>query len=235
MGDNNKKNKKESTPGKVILSILGTIVCIILAVILVINCTLIVKSYTNKDKVPDFAGHRPFIVLTGSMEPVIMGGDLIITKEVDPSQIKKGDIISFTDPDGNGVTVVTHRVIEIINDENGLSFKTKGDANNVEDKSPVPAKNVQGLYQTRLPGIGKVFMFMQTTAGLVVCVIVPLLLFIGYDLIKRKKDEKKTKDDNEELKAELERLKAEKAELEASKEAKEENKDNKDNKETKEE
>ena len=212
----NSSSKKE--PVNRLLSILSVILCVLLVPILIFNCTLIIKSYTNKDAVPDFAGYRPFIVMTGSMEPVIMSGDLIFTKTIDPNDIKAGDIISFTDPAGNGVSVVTHRVVEVINEANGLSFRTKGDANNAEDQDLVPASKILGIYLTRISGMGSAVMFMQTTTGLIICVVVPLILLIGYDFVRRGKIDRDKKKEEEALRAELEALKAEKAQRASEKE-----------------
>ena len=60
------------------LTIVGIIMCVILIPILIVNCTLIVKSFINKEDVPDFGGYLPLIVLTDSMYPEIKGGDLIV-------------------------------------------------------------------------------------------------------------------------------------------------------------
>lgn len=54
-------------------------------------------------------------------------------------------------------------------------------------------------------------MFMQTTTGLIVCVILPIILLVGYDIIRRRIYEKKNQTDTDALLAELEELKAEKA------------------------
>ena len=54
-------------------------------------------------------------------------------------------------------------------------------------------------------------MFMQTTAGLIICVILPLILFVGYDVIRRRRFEKANQADTAALLAELEELKAQKA------------------------
>ena len=90
-----------------------------------------------------------------------------------------------------------------------LSFRTKGTNNNTEDKLPVPADKLIAEYSgIRIPGAGNVAIFMQTTEGLIVCVVVPIVLFVGYDIIRRKRYEKTKGDDLEALKAELEALRA---------------------------
>ena len=76
------------------LTILGTVLCIILVPILVINCTLIAKSYLNKDEVPSVGGYMPLIVLTDSMYPTVESGDLIICHTEDAEAIKVDDIFS---------------------------------------------------------------------------------------------------------------------------------------------
>lgn len=201
------KKDKELVTNK-IKTIVGTILCIILTPILFINITLIVKSYTNTDEVPNFAGTMPLIVLTDSMKPEIDSGDLAICHTIEAENVKEGDIISFFDPDGNGMSIVTHRVIEVINKDGELSFKTRGDANNADDKSLVPADALVGVYDFRIPGAGNIALFMQTTTGFVVCVFLPIVLLVGYDAIQRKKNEKDNKKDMEALLAELEELKA---------------------------
>lgn len=215
-------DKKKTTTAHKIFTVLGSVLCVILIPILIVNVTLIVKSYTNEDEVPSFGSFLPMIVLTDSMYPEIEKGDLIICKTADAADIKVEDVISFFDPAGNGTSVVTHRVVEIINENGQLSFRTKGDFNNTEDKELVPAANLVGVYKMRIAGAGNVAMFMQTTTGLVICVVLPIILLVAYDVIRRRMYEKTKKNDNDQLLAELEALRAEKAEKERAEKAKQE-------------
>ena len=194
-----------------IMTIIGSILCVILVPILIVNCTLIAKSVLNKDEVPSVGGYMPLIVLTDSMYPTIESGDLIICHTEDAEDVKEGDIISFFDPAGNGTSIVTHRVLEVTTQDGQIAFKTKGDGNNVEDQMLVPADKLVSVYQTRIPGAGNIAMFMQTTPGLLCCVGIPLVVILGYDFLRRSKYEKEQKQDTAALLAELERLKAEKA------------------------
>lgn len=205
--------EKTSTTHKV-LTIIGSILCVILIPILIINITLIAKSYINKDEVPSIGGTVPLIVLTDSMVPEIYSGDLIICKTADAKDIEVNDVISFFDPAGNGTSIVTHRVIEILEDDGEIFFRTRGDNNNTEDKELVPAENLVGVYKMRIAGAGHIAMFMQSTAGLIICVVLPIILLIGYDIIRRRIYEKNNKQDTDTLLAELEALRAEKAEKE---------------------
>lgn len=168
----------------------------------------------NKDEVPSVGGYLPLIVLTDSMYPEIESGDLIICHTEDAANIKDGDIVAFFDPAGNGSSIVTHRVLEVTEENGGIAFRTKGDANNTEDKMLVPAENLVGVYQNRIPGAGNIAMFMQSTTGLIVCVVLPIILLVAYDIIRRRIYEKNKKDDMDALMAELNALKAEKEQRE---------------------
>lgn len=213
------KNQETMTPQEQkkqkVLTIVGIVLCVILLPILIVNLTLIVKSYVNPDEVPAIGGVSPLIVLTDSMLPEISSGDLIIAEKIDAGQIKVGDVISFFDPAGNGSSVVTHRVIEIV-EENGVTkWRTRGDNNNTEDKVLVPFENLVGIWTgTRIAGAGSVAMFLQTTPGLIVCVGCPLVLLVGYDVLRRRKYDKAKQEDTDALLAELEALRAMKAQQE---------------------
>lgn len=210
---NQTKEKKTSLSHKV-LSVIGAVLCVILIPILVMNISLIIRSFTNPDEVPSIGGILPLIVLTDSMYPEIHSGDLIICHTEEPENVKAGDIIAFFDPTGNGTSVVTHRVMEVIETEDSVEWVTKGDANNTADAKPVPASKLVGVYQSRIPELGNVVMFMQTTTGLIVCVVCPILLLVGWDILRRKKYEKTQKADTDALLRELEELRAQKAKQE---------------------
>ena len=205
--DMSKKNNSEKLHKT--LTAVGWTLCVLLVPILIVNCTLLVKSFINKDDVPDFGGTLPLIVLTDSMYPDIKSGDLIICKTVDAEDVEVGDVISFYDPAGNGTSVVTHKVVEVINEDGKLSFRTRGINNNTDDRLAVPADKLIAEYTgIRIPGAGNLAIFMQSTAGLLVCVILPIILFVGYDVIRRRIYEKNKGDDMAALKAELEALRA---------------------------
>ena len=206
--------KEKTSIAHKVLTAVGTLLCVILIPILIINLTLIAKSYINKDEVPSIGGTLPLIVLTDSMYPEIESGDLIICRTAEAEDIKVNDVISFFDPAGNGSSVVTHRVIELVEKDGELYFRTRGDNNNTEDKALVPADHLIGVYKLRIAGAGNLAMFMQSTTGLIICVILPIILLVGYDVIRRRIYEKNRIDDTAALLAELEALRAEKAEKE---------------------
>ena len=214
------------------LTIVGIILCVLLVPILVVNVTMIIKSYTNPDEYPSFAGYNLMIVLSPSMEETIMPGDLIVVKNAAPDEVKgesaagaqDGDIISFFDPESERSSVLTHRCVRPNGDG---TFITKGDNNISEDLTPCPEDNLIGKYVTRIPGAGNIAMWLQTTPGLIVCVAVPIVLLVAYDLIMKKRYDKTKKKDTDALLAELESLRAQQAETDDKEESKAEASDDK--------
>ena len=191
-------------------TIIGVILCVIFLPILIINITLIVRSFINQDEVPSVGGMFPLIVLTDSMYPDIQSGDLIFCHTEEPENIREGDIIAFFDPAGNGTSIVTHSVVEITEADGQKAWVTRGVANNTNDAVPVPADKLVGVYRMRIPGLGHAVMFMQTTTGLIVCVICPILLLVGWDILRRHRYEKSKQADTDALMRELEELRAQK-------------------------
>ena len=110
-------------------------------------------------------GLTPYTVLSGSMEPNYHVGSLIYVKQVDPGDLKVDDPITYVI---DGGTVVTHRIIEVIrnnNDPSSLSFRTKGDNNETPDGDPVSANNVIGKPVFTVPLIGYIAVFVQNPPG----------------------------------------------------------------------
>ena len=208
------KNKEKTSTAHKVQTVIGIVLCVILIPILILNISLIIRSFTDPDEVPSVGGYLPLIVLTDSMYPQIQSGDMIICHTAQPEDIQVGDVIAFFDPAGNGTSVVTHKVIEITQVASGIGWVTQGIANNAPDFLPVPAENLVGVYQTRIGGLGNVVMFMQSTTGLIVCVVLPILLLVGYDILRRRKYEKAKQEDTEALLRELEELRAQKAQKE---------------------
>ncbi len=209
--------KEQSTKTQKILTITGTVLCVLLVPILIVNLILIGKSLINKEEVPNVGGYFPLIVLSKSMQDEIMQGDMIICQTIDAEDVKPGDIISFFDPqDKKGNSIVTHRVLRVETVDGKLQYWTGGDNNPDPDTEPIPATNLVGIYKSRVPGAGNIAMFMQSTEGLIVCVALPIVLLIGYDVIRRKMYEKSNKKDTDQLLAELEELRRLKAEKEGS-------------------
>lgn len=192
------KDKPKQSIGRKIANILSIIISILMLPIIVVNGILIVKSFLNPDEIPDAFGYKPFIVLSGSMEPTILVGDLEIVKEVDPSTLKVDDIIAFKVDDA----VVTHRIIEMTEKNGEPAFITKGDNNNVEDSRPVTYDQFEGVYVTHIKGLGDVALFIQTVPGIMLTIVLPLALILIANLIVKHRKTMAIKKELEEMKKE---------------------------------
>lgn len=127
---------------------------------------------------PRVLGTQVFTVLSGSMEPTYHTGALIYVKDVDPAQIVPGQVITFMlDED----TVATHRVVDVVPDEEDpsvLRFRTKGDANDVEDGSLVHYKNVLGSPVFTIPKLGYLANYIQKPPGMYLAISAGALLLM---------------------------------------------------------
>ncbi len=141
-------------------------------------------------------GLQPFVVLSGSMEPEYHVGSLIYVKSVDYKALQVGDDITYMlDKD----TVVTHRIIEVLVDEEDpetLRYFTQGIANDVPDATSVHYKNIIGKPLFAIPYLGYVSNYIQNPPGMYVAIaagaILILLVFLP-DLFEDEKKNKKAK------------------------------------------
>lgn len=127
-----------------------------------------------------------YVIISPSMEPNIHVLDAVITMRVKPESIKKGDVITFisNDPDHPGITI-THRVMGIQETTNGsYAYKTKGDANNVEDDTWTSYDNVIGKVMLRIPSIGKLQRLLLSSTGWLFLIVLPCLFIIISDIVK---------------------------------------------------
>jgi len=132
---------------------------------------------------PTVQGNLHFlIVLSGSMEPSIHVGDIVISSKTNTKDLKEGDIITFR-YEGEKYCI-THRVFKIIDTEFGTFFKTKGDANEEEDTRLVRENEIIGKVILVIPYLGYLPAFAKTTLGYVTLIVIPGLLIIINELMR---------------------------------------------------
>ena len=158
-----------------VLQIIKYIIITILVIMLITNIYLIVKSKLHKDKVPSLFGYKVFIVLSDSMETEITTGDIVITKNTDVKDLKVDDIIAYKN---SKEYVTTHRIVNIVEEDNNICFETKGDKNNTNDLQVVCSDIIEGKYIKKIPKLGKVLLFLQEPAGLAVLILLLILVCI---------------------------------------------------------
>lgn len=196
------KKKKRVTPA----AVAGIALCVIFIPIIIINLVLIISSYINPEELPGVFGIKPAVVLSGSMEPAIKPGDLIFIHDIRADELKKDDVICYL----LSGKAVTHRIVEITAGEDGKrQYITQGDANNAEDQAAVSEQQIQGIWKGgRVEGMGDVILFMQSTIGMILFIICPLLLFFLWDIWCRHRMDKAEIARTAELEAELAALKS---------------------------
>ncbi len=182
-----------------------------LAICMMVFTIVSVTTFDRNDR--NIFGYKAFIVLSDSMSATDFdAGDIVLVKEVDPSTLKEGDIISYQSiNDHNYGQTVTHKIRRLVTNEKGEpGFITYGTTTNTDDESVVTYSFVLGKYQGRLPKVGKFFQFLKTTPGYILCIFIPFLLLIIFQGINSIKLFRKYKEEQyAQMKAEREELEAE--------------------------
>jgi len=173
----NLKTKKD--PIRRRINVLTTIL-LVFAVLLCLTVTIQVlsKGYVN------LFGYSMFRVVTGSMEPTIPVGSLLLCKQVDMDAVQVGDIICFRARESAILgQMVTHRVTGIFTDADGsLLFETRGDANLAADGFMVSQINFVGKvtwYTGANSVLSSILSFFSNKIGFLACIVIPILLLGG--------------------------------------------------------
>jgi signal peptidase I len=140
---------------------------------LTVTCTLAILVVLALSIGPRFLAYETFIVRSGSMEPAIRTGALVVVQPVQPSSVRMGDVITYRRPDDPDNTI-THRVVEVRPAQNaGPVFRTRGDANNAIDPWEVQLQGIAWRVTFSVPFAGYLFAFTQQPAGRALFLIVP--------------------------------------------------------------
>ena len=185
-----------------------------LAVFMMVFTVISVTTFNRNDR--DLFGYKAYIVNSDSMAATdFSAGDLIFVKEVDPTVLQEGDIITYLSQNTeNFGEVVTHKIRKAVTDAQGNpGFITYGTTTGVDDAVVVTFPFIMGKYETHLNGVGMFFNFLKTPQGYIICIFIPFMLLIMYQgincirLFRRYK-----KEQAEELEHEKARLQAEREE-----------------------
>jgi signal peptidase len=178
---------------KRVIKISSGLVTTLLSLILLFMIFAVVSSKLSGGE-PNILGYQLKTVLSGSMEPTFKTGSIIAMKPLEKtSNLKKGDVIAFL-KDSN--TLVTHRVIDVRENNNQVMYVTKGDNNEEADSEAVVAQNVVGVYTgITIPYLGYIIDFSKTNKGLAILAIIPgvlLILYSGIIIFKALKEIEQT-------------------------------------------
>lgn len=180
--DITKKLKKKKNINKIIKIIFYPIIILVL----VCNIIFMIQKIRNPEEFADIFGYKAFIIVSGSMEPNLKIGDVVIIKETKQEDIQKGDIITFKE----NSEAITHRVDEIINMDGQEYYRTKGDNNTSQDADLVEYKNIEGKFTFKIEGIGKIITNIQEP---IIVIAIIIIMYVVYRIISKKTDRKEAR------------------------------------------
>lgn len=177
------KSKLEKLKNNLIFKIVTVSLKVILTIMIVLFLLMVCLQRFSDNKI-SFFNYRIFTVVSGSMVPKYNIGDVLLSKGVEPKNVKVGDTISYIGANNYAGKVITHEVIEIDRDVNGeYIFHTKGKANPIKDIYPVYEKQLYGVVIYKMKLLSFVYKIVETTYGLFIFVILPLLYIIGSEVL----------------------------------------------------
>lgn len=182
---------------KKILSVLSAFVCFLLTMIVLINLTLVIESVVSPSEPPNILGYVP-IVRNASYSynsPSIPDGALGLAKTEDTYNLQKGDTVAFINPKYSSSDVEARNNMLIgtiygVNETNELqkSYTVQGmDTTSSQDSITIYCDEIVGKIAFSIPYLGYILSFVQKPIGIIICVGIPLLAFLMYDIIRRYK------------------------------------------------
>lgn len=148
---------------------------VVYTVIIVIGLFLLVTLFPIK------GNYQIKVVLSGSMEPAIHTGSIVVIKPVE--QYNVGDVVIFGKDTAKDVPT-THRIVSSRAVEGVMLFTTKGDANKSPDTTEIRLSDIHGKALLDIPYLGYVIDFVKTPLGLILVIVLPAI-FIVYDEIRK--------------------------------------------------
>ena len=175
---------------KVLKRIVNIVVDIFVVLILMVSILVVMLSLTTKSSgVPNIFGIAPLSVQTASMEDTINPGDLIFcTVSEEDEEYQVGDIVTFPIEINGEKVLNTHRIVEVVKDENITYYRTQGDN---KETNPEPDEELQSsstivakFTGTKLAGWGNVLSFIRTQLGFFLCILLPMIIFFIYEAVR---------------------------------------------------
>ena len=164
----------------------------ILLPIFIINLTLTIRSNLDRTVPASVFGLAPLAVETDSMngieEDSFAGGSLILVRmigEEEKQQLEVGQVVTFRQQNDDGTYYfVTHRITELGEENGAIAYVvTRGDRNTIDDGATA-ITDVLGVCVASVPGLGSAVLFLQAPWGLLLCIGVPVVAYIVYDVVR---------------------------------------------------
>ncbi|MBP3596270.1 MAG: signal peptidase I [Clostridia bacterium] len=165
------------------------LIYIILIPIIIYNIMLIVKAAQNPNETPSVAGIKSFVIISGSMEPELKIGDVVIIKKCNQEDLKVGDIISYR----SGQSIITHRIHDIIKKGNSIKYETKGDNNNISDRSFVKFEDIEGKLIQKISNVGNIILLLKNKVVIIAILIMFYIMYLHNINVEEKRILRKEK------------------------------------------
>ena len=174
--------------------------------VLIIGLAILMFSIIGakmRGEVPKVFGHSVMKIVSGSMETEIPEGSYILIKEIDPAEVKEGDVITFFSSDYAIYGLPnTHRVVEppIVTD-GGIEFVTRGDANPTNDKVTARGDRLIGIYVRRLDGLTEFASALDGGGMMILMLVLEAFIFAmaAWMFVKAKKKAQGEQDEGEKI------------------------------------
>lgn len=125
----------------------------------------------------DLLGYEVKVVKSGSMEPAIHVGSIVVVASGDNYSYRVGETITFGRDTRQSVPV-THRIVDTVGEGSGLTYITKGDANEESDPVPVRPRDILGKVTLTLPYLGYAIEFARTSLGFALLIGIPAAIIV---------------------------------------------------------
>jgi signal peptidase I len=129
------------------------------------------------------SGSQSLTVMSGSMEPAISTGDVVLTKLIAPAAARVGDVVTYKEPDAPG-RLITHRIRSIRVQGRSYAFVTKGDANDGVERWKVAANGKIARVTHHAPQLGYVLAHLRDPAKRLWILVIPAVLLGLFELVR---------------------------------------------------
>jgi|LGVF01.2.fsa_nt_gb signal peptidase len=190
----NKKSK--------IYKVIDQMVSFLLIAIVIISSAsaLFFTYYRSQNKMVNLFGYSVCYVITGSMEPVLEVGDVLLIKDIEDKDLRVDDIITYKSTYGSlAGNYITHRIVSISENDGLYLFRTKGDANPVQDAEIITIDKIEGVYQHKVAIIKVIMAMLSNWIVFISVIILPLSISLGLQLvnaISSSREEDETDEEN---------------------------------------
>ena len=181
---------------KIVKTIFSLIKTLITLIIIGFVAIVLVQRFSNNNL--SVAGYRLFTVVTESMVPKYLVGDVLLVKETEPNEINVGDDVTYMGKIGNYADkIVTHQVVNVDKtDKNNIKFITRGIANDVDDPE-IEQSQIFGTVVTKLKIVTWLNGIINNMYGMYFLIVIPLAIIMFSEFRAFKQDDKKYYDEDD--------------------------------------